>query len=1240
MKYGIWFCQFLLLGTSLSVVAQDADLEFFEKQVRPILAGSCYDCHGPDKQKADLRLDHSSFVLTGGSRGPVVVPGDLESSRLAGAIGYTNVDLQMPPKGKLPDESIAVLKEWIRRGAPWPEEPVPTGSAAEEVFNLEARKAAHWAWQPIGDPALPTVRNTDWARGDIDRFVLAKLEEAGLRPTTPAEKRTLLRRVYFDLTGMPPRPEDVEAFVADTSENALEKVVDRLLASPAFGERWARHWMDLVRYAETYGHEQDYPVRHAWQYRDYLIRAFNADVPYDQLLREHIAGDQLETPRRNPDTGFNESIIATGFWYMHQATHAPVDPALDEADRIDNQIDVMSKAFLGMTVACARCHEHKFDAVTAEDYYSLSAYLRATRQDFAFLDPEDKIAKAAQALKPLQEEGALHFNAGLQTLEAEGGPVIAPYLLTARDVLFGEPKEADGQLHASEVVFEDFEGGYDKWTVDGNAFGDAPAASAHPNQSEVTGFLGKGFLNSYTKGDQPKGSLHSQSFVIEKPYIRFLIGGGKRANETGFVLIIGENEVRKTGGRDREQLEPQIWNVREFIGQTATFKVIDRRSGGWGHVNLDHIVFTDSPYRLPVRQDPARLVAERGLNEHLLNRWLHAISSPALENAAHPLKIWGQAMASGEVPEYKLPKVGHRGISYERYQEFDDLNYAEDGWFTTGHAFGERTTQLGDWMPERQVGGLPAPGVAHSGLVSNELQGVLRSPTFTINHKNIHFRTAGRNGRIRLVVSRYELREYNGLLFGTTLIDVNTDGVYEWKTMQRDVRKWLGRQAYFEFSDEGDGYIAVDRIVFSDSPEPPFHPIVRHGDSLEATAALYEDAARRALVARNGQTEPEKYDDAVLRWLVRHHLIDFGDVESALAEVRDARSKVEAEMPDPMRVLAMTEGSAEATSVFIRGDTKSPGDTVGPRYLAAQADCEPGSGADTRLQLVEAMLSEKNSLTARVAVNRVWHHLFGRGIVPSVDNFGVLGEAPSHPELLDHLATHFRADGWSLKRLIRELMLTSTYRMASVPTSQVAEAQDPANVLLHRMNVRRLQGEAIRDSILAVSGRLDDSMYGPSVPIFLSEFMSMSRRPGRSGPMNGDLRRTVYVEVRRNFLSPMMLAFDMPLPDTTFGRRSVSNIPAQALTLMNSPFVVEQAQAWGQHLVESGPTTPEARIEAMYAGALGRSPRGTEIERMLALVDTQASAYDLTAEQALGDPRVWTDLCHVMFTLKEFIFIS
>jgi cytochrome c553 len=1105
-------------GESMRPEPTAQDIEFFESRVRPVLSQYCYECHGAEAQKGGLRLDHIQHVLKGGDSGPAVKAGDPATSKLFEAIAYQNVDLQMPPRGILPEEARQTLSDWITRGAPWPEEPLPEGGAAQEVFDLIALRDSHWAWQPVVDSAPPEVKDSRFQAHPVDRFLQAKREEKGLATAPPADPRVLARRASFALTGLPPTPDEVEAFASDNTPDAFGRLVDGLLARPAYGERWARHWFDLVRYAETHGHEGDYPIRHSWPYRDYVIRALNADLPYDQFVREHIAGDLLPTPRNHPEEGYNESVLATGFWYMHQATHAPVDVTRDQADRIDNQLDVMSKTFLGMTVSCSRCHDHKFDAIPAKDYYAMAGHLYSARQSLAFLDPGERIRAAIQehdTLRDVQTERTRNLVATSEQLDAAR---IAEYLQAAARVRFDHPIESDG------VPLE------------------LPADAKNP-------------------------------------------------------------EPRKAVGR-------------------------------------------------PV----AKVAEEAGLDAALLDRWVVALSEPEVDRPNHPLYAWHtlarSARTLGDAELLNLAATLQDSAfivpsdpSAREYANFNGPDFGD--WFNSGDAFGAGPSGNDSWQT---VNGeiVPAPaGAAHSGLVAGKLQGILRSPNFTIDSDFIHFRVTGVNARLRLVIDGYQLRTDNGLLFDDTMIDLgDMRGAMGWRTMGKQVGKYRGHTAYIELIDESDGFIAVDRIVFSDRPEPQAEDPLPMGDlvpagSLFKSALLDELAARYASAferAWTATTLDARRTDPFAALLLRRGLwwadTGIGEREAIRATLLES----EARIPDPMKAVAMTNGTADDAEYFIRGDHKNPSDTV-PRGFLAALDGRIDTTAPDRLALAERMVDPRNPLTARVYVNRIWHHLFGRGIVASVDNFGKLGQLPTHPELLDFLAARFIENGWSTKWLIKYLMETETWRMSSVLHFPESEKLDPANFLLHRMPVRRLEGEAIRDALLALGGNLDPRMYGPSVPAYVAPFEANRRSP-QSGPMDGDRRRTIYLEVRRNHLLPMVTAFDAPVPDTTIGARTVSNLPAQALILMNDPFVVAQAEVWCDRLLAANPASLDEVTTRIYQAALSRAPREDERGALTAFVQSQAALYGITESEAWKDRRVLTDLCHTVFMLKEFIYIG
>jgi hypothetical protein len=517
----------------------------------------------------------------------------------------------------------------------------------------------------------------------------------------------------------------------------------------------------------------------------------------------------------------------------------------------------------------------------------------------------------------------------------------------------------------------------------------------------------------------------------------------------------------------------------------------------------------------------------------------------------------------------------------------------------------------------------------------------MRSGKFTIEKPYILYRLAGRNGQIRLVVDGYMMDNFTPLLFEGLTFKVDTNGAMQWHS--QSVEKYRDHRAHIEIIDAGDGFVAVDEICFASSSTSPTPDdsatrliLAQHNvASTETLAKAYGDLLAQSLLDwREGK--PSAGAEFV-RWAIAHQLLPGSDVVQAqLADLAKQAAAIDTALPDPLKVVAIADGSAEDQPVHIRGNYKTPGEVVPRRLLEAIAGAEQpalshGSG---RLELAERMLSPDNPFTARVMANRVWQHLFGQGIVATVDNFGVLGERPTHPELLDYLATRFRGDGWSIKKLIREIMLSQAYQLAS-DGAETSEQHDPRNLLLHRANVRRLEGEAIRDALLAVSGRLDRTQFGPSIRIHLSPFMEGRGRPEQSGPLDGAARRSVYIEVRRNFLSPFMLAFDTPQPASTAGRRNVSNVPAQALSMMNDPFVIEQCEIWARRALAEEDCGPEDRITNLYLAAFGRPPSTEERNEAASFLKEQAKIHVVGME----DYRPWADLCHVLVNVKEFVFI-
>ena len=490
--------------------------------------------------------------------------------------------------------------------------------------------------------------------------------------------------------------------------------------------------------------------------------------------------------------------------------------------------------------------------------------------------------------------------------------------------------------------------------------------------------------------------------------------------------------------------------------------------------------------------------------------------------------------------------------------------------------------------------------------------------------------------------------DHNGLLFNGVKFDVN-QGDYYWHRQANDVSRYVGHRAYIEIIDQGDGAVELAQLVQSDETSPPqsvdrsFLEITAdHPKTHAQLAAAFDDQWHQAL---------RHWDDGkltqthvqIVNWLLSNELLPLTDgskqtIQKHHAKYRDLIQNI----PEPTRALTMVDGSPEDEHLFIRGNHKTLGDVVPRKFLTAIAGRKTaqqysGSG---RLDLARKIADPDNPLTTRVLVNRIWHHLTGRGIVPSVDNFGVLGARPTHPELLDHLALKFISDGWSIKSLLRTILLSQTYQMSSTLDPRQHE-KDPENKLFHRMRMRRLQGEPIRDSILHISGELSAEMYGPSIPVHLTRHM-----PGRgsgtfpSGPLDGKGRRSIYILVRRNFLPPMMLAFDTPFPATCVGRRNVSNVPSQALILMNDPFVIQQMTKWAQKVVARDNESLEQRIRRMYLRALGRPVTEELLADLSDFLNLQRSEYQIDEAQMLTDVRLWADLGHVLINTKPFIYVD
>jgi len=1039
-------CALATMGLSaISASSQSITLseqEFFESRIRPALVQNCYSCHGgdPEELKSKLYLTYRDGVRNGGERGPAIVPGDPDSSILIKALRYRDADLQMPPTGQLAPKTIADFEAWVRMGAPDPRVDVPSTEElqAETSWDtiIEKRKQ-WWSFQPIRDLAPPAN-----AKHPVDAFIRASLEEAGLAPAPRATDSDFLRRLYFVLIGLPPTPAEMDAFLQQAARNhteAVEQTIDRLLASPHFGERWARHWMDWIRYTETHGNENDPAIPHAWRYRDYLIRALNDDIPFDQLVREHLAGDLLDEPRINSELGVNESTLGTAQYRFVQHGYSPTDAHEEQTRFVENQVDVITKGFMGVTVSCARCHNHKFDPISQKDYYALYGVMASTRPATITVDDPDRLTAHRDQLSELKNNIRKHLAS--EWLSATS---------TLAETLLDPPKPW-------RILFQ-----------------------------------------------QPLDEMHP--------------------------LYVWQ-QMRKMEDRDF---------IKEWY----------KHSMNW--------------------ERSASALETRNERDYLI-RW-----DLSTDDAA-------QWFRHGN------------GLLQER-SPAGEFNVMVDG--------------------EQIVGGIYPGGVYSHGL-SSKHSAVFASPRFEMQGTNLYARIIGGGG----AVYRYTLHNYPQMLQlypGERLSDE------AWRWQRFDTAYWEGDSAHIEISTARDqpmhprsnerSWFGITEVVLAGESQPP-----PHDELAEFVSPLFEQEGRPSNAEELAQRYAKALTQSVEAWrdgtLTNNQarfLNAFVSVEllpNALDELETVRPLVEAyreleaQVPVPIRAPGILQDDPIDQPLFTRGNHRAPEDRVARRFLEAIDSTPYGDDGLDRLELAEDILREDNPLTPRVIVNRLWSYVFGRGIVATCDNFGALGETPTHPELLDYLAAEFVQDDWSIKEMIRPLVTSETFAQSSAESPEARET-DPDNRLVSHANVRRLEAESIRDSILYTAGRLDERMYGRPTSSYVG-------------------RRSVYLEVQRNSLEPLLAVFDAPVPITTQGRRIATNVPAQSLMLMNDELVADLALSLSRRVLDD-PTLKDdrARVDRLFQIALSRPARDVEITQALAFLQAIRDDHKTNAQ---AENEAWRD---------------
>ncbi len=1187
------FTLLLLVRGSNGIFAADTtqtapDAPDFLKDVRPILATHCFKCHGPDEtaRKAALRLDLRDALLKGGKSGkPAVIPGHADTSELVRRIGTKDDDDLMPPPGaKLPLTAAQkeILTRWVSAGAEY---------------------KPHWAFVPPREPALPTVQHSSWPRNEIDRFILARLEKEGLTPASPADKYTLVRRVYLDLIGIPPTPEQVDRFVQDRSANAYERLVDNLLASPHYGERWARRWLDLARYADTNGYEKD-RQRSIWPYRDWLIHALNADMPFDEFTVEQIAGDMLPHATRS-------QVIATGFHRNSMLNEeGGVDPLEYRFYSMVDRVHVTSTAWLGLTMACAQCHTHKFDPIQHTEYYQFMAFL--DNADEPMIDvPDPAILEKRQVI----EKKA----AGLEATLLDRFPA-APAIewTTPANVEFSSSGGAEGTLLEDGSI---------------RVSGKKPAKDSYTLRFDST----------------PHRVTHIQLEAL--PDSQF--GGPGRAENGNFVL--GEIELKTMRGGVVENVKLAKAEADFSQGGFEVEKAIDGKGeNGWAIASDDktrthrRAIFTlAAPLGVEAGTEvTVRLIQEYG-GTHTLGRFRLSFGNDSSNPGSLAER---QAQARDRKFEKWLRREKARLVQWQALRpaeaksdapaltiENDGAVFAS-GDFTKQDIFRLKFRGVPRGVRALRVEALPddrlpahGPGTVHY----EGPDGDFFLSTLTVT-----------NGGSRVALTNASESFASGDNNAAKAIDDDQQSGWSINGGQGRAHNAVFQFAQPSTADELEVTMTFERYYASALGK--FRVWVTT-DENAAASALPDDAYATLLKYRSTEetSTPLASQDRV------QLLQEFAQVAPELASARKEIEDLRASMPKFATTLVMHERThSRVTHLHHRGEFLQVKEEVQPGVPSFLPPL-PAKAPRNRLSFARWLVSPENPLTARVTVNRTWEAFFGRGIVRTLEDFGFQGELPSHPELLDWLALDFMKEGWSVKKLQKLIVMSATYQQASTVTAEVRE-RDPLNILLARGPRVRLEAELVRDCALAEAGLLSEKIGGPSVfppqpPGVTTEgaYGALTWKISEGGDR---FRRGLYTFAKRTAPYAMSLTFDGPSGEACLARRDRSNTPLQALTVLNDEVFVQCARVLGQWATrQNGQVAQTARD--LFRRCLSRPPTADEEQKLCSFYGAQLARFrngELKAEDLIGagksdspnEQAAWASVARVLLNLDETIMKS
>ncbi len=1141
----------------------------FNRDIRALLSDNCFACHGPDenKRKAKLRLDVKEDAFKPAKSGDhAIVPGDVTNSQLIVRITSKDEEEVMPPPKtgkKLTPQQIDLLKRWVAEGATW---------------------QTHWAYEPPKRPELPKVKDPKWPKNEIDHFVVARLDREKLKPSPEADKTTLVRRAALDLTGLPPTPEEVDAFLADKSTNAYEKVVDRLLNSPRYGEHQARYWLDAARYADSHGYHID-SERSLWKWRDWVINAYNRNMPFDEFTTEQLAGDLLPeaTMEQKIGSGFIRANMSTG------EGGAIVEEY--QCKYTFDRTETTSTIWLGLTMTCARCHTHKYDPIQHREYYGLYAIFNNLNESVMDgnkpnPDPFIKVptpdqTKREKELKELLASGRKKLEAPMPELDKEQPAWEAKW----------REKLSEGWTILKPATVTSTNG--TEFTIDDDnsvlARGSNPPKDIH----EVRLKVAPGPLAAIRLEALPHSSLPQK--------------GSARADDGNFRLSEFEAEIvyatnvppasRPEEASEKTAAEEKAKDADKPVVKTAKPAKIkfaqaladSARAGNEAALAIDG------------KPETGWQADTNGVTETHAALFLPADPITVKTNAELVVRLRYEASTSKRA-------IGHFRLSAAQDESLVQLLAPPkaDPWQVVGPFKTENTLQglTNVYAPEKEID------------LKKTYAGVREEIKWSAKPDL-------EDGKANTLVQ--DLHGVHGAYYLYRTIKLPAPRKMEISLRADDLFKlWVnGKLVAERTTKEKPGEGAIQATVDLKKGENKFvwKIVTTQGAAmftfkkdLGETDALPADVA--ALFAATSKFNPEQQKK--IRTVYRRlRSPDFKQMFESVEKWKDENDGLEKAIPTTM--IAKDMDKPRETFMLIRGEYDKKGDKVQPGVPAILPPW-PANTPTNRLGFARWLLQTNHPLTARVTVNRYWQQFFGIGLVKTAEDFGVQGDNPSHPELLDWLATEFIRTGWDVKRMHKLLVTSATYRQSSKVTPQLL-ARDPENRLLARAPRFRVDGETVRDTALEISGLLVDRIGGkaakPYQPPGLWEAVSFNNSQ-KYVPDSGEgqYRRSLYTYWKRQSPPPNMMIFDAPTREYCVVRRPRTNTPLQALALLNDPQIVEASRAFAQRMLLEGGTTAEARLAYGFRLATSRKIGRDESKVLLDVLNAELANYQSNKEGA------------------------